>query len=85
MSFIADKICQSIFFHLAFRLDDHLNLFGHGISKGDKVGGVQCYPEFSQLQLQFVDIVGLRPWNLVFLSNFGHSHLDVGLVNYQAV
>ena len=62
-----------------------MNLFEHGISKGGKVGGVQCYPELSQLRLKFIDIAGLRLWNLVFLSNYGHFHLDLGLVNYQAL
>ena len=59
-----------------------MNLFGRGISK---VGGAQCYLEFSQLLLQFIDIAGSHLWNLVFLSNYGHFHLDSGLVNYQAV
>ena len=78
MSFIADEI-----FHLAFTLDDHLKLFGHGISKGGKIDGVQCYTEFCQRLLQFIDIAGSR--HLVFLSNFRHFHFDIGVVNYQAV
>ena len=63
MSFIADEI-----FHLAFTLDDHLKLFGHGISKGGKIDGVQCYTEFSQRLLQFIDIAGSR--HLVFFKQF---------------
>ena len=46
MSFIANKIRQSIFYHLAVRFDDYLKHFGHGIIKGGTVDGVQGYPEF---------------------------------------
>ncbi len=54
--------------YFVFRLDDHLNLFGHGMSKGGKVSGVQCCPEFSELRLQFIDIAGSRLWNLVLFK-----------------
>ena len=52
-------LCQSVFCHLALRFDDHLKFFEHGISKGGKVGEVECYPEFFQLQLQFIDVACL--------------------------
>jgi len=43
--FSAPKIlCQSVVFHIAFRNYYQWKIFGHGISKRDKVGNVQVYP-----------------------------------------
>ena len=75
-SFAANKIkCQSVICHFGLRFDDHLRTFGHGISRGGKVGGVQCYPQFFQLLLQFINIAGSRFWNLVF-SKFWKFFLE---------
>ena len=60
--------CQFLFCHLALRFNDHIKPFGHGISKGGKVGRVQGYPKFFQLLLHFIGTAWLRLLNLIFLK-----------------